>query len=99
MEIASKIIASLTENEYRPCEVTIYHRTGEETKRALFHKWITEAQVVEESPLRGGHPAGQVMTTLALVEYEDGTVDAVSPGRVRFLDTAEFNGHWERVKE
>lgn len=59
-------------------------------RRAFFHLFTTKAFPLEPSPLRGGHPGGQVSTPLAIVEYEDGTVETVEPHRVRFLDTAEL---------
>lgn len=73
--------------ERRICMVR--YREGKETKekRAFFHLFTTNERPLEPSPLRGGHPGGQYSEPLAIVEYEDGTVDSVSPLRVRFLDT------------
>lgn len=46
-------------------------------RKALFHNWAEISYVIEASPLRGGHPGGQVSYVVALVEYEDGTIEKV----------------------
>ena len=70
---------TITNSEYRPCVV--------DEKRAMFHRWEQRADVVDASPLRGGHPGGQYWITLGIVEYEDRTVDEVLPYKIRFLDS------------
>lgn len=72
--------------ERRICMVATYKAIREE-RRAFFHLFTTSARPIEPSLLRGGHPGGQVSEAVAIVEYEDGTVDTVEPSRVRFLDT------------
>lgn len=67
------------EAELRPCLV--------DGKRALWHEWTTRWEIVPPSIMTGGHGGGQVCASLALVEYEDGTVAEVYPSRIRFLDT------------
>lgn len=42
--------------------------------------------VVEPSPMIGGHSGGQMSLTLAIVEYEDGTVHEAYPHEVVFTD-------------
>ena len=64
-------------SEYRPCFV--------DGKKALFHRWLEYAMVIEPSPMVGGHRGGEIKYTLAIVEYEDGTLDQVNPSRVRFV--------------
>lgn len=54
--------------------------------KALFHCWNHRSELVGESPLRGGYPAGQISGTFAIVEYEDGTVHEIEPKNIRFLD-------------
>lgn len=75
---------------YRPCLA--------KGKKALFHCWEHRSEVVPPSPLRGGHSGGQISGTLAIVEFEDGSVDTVYPQNVTFLDTpgvmAEFEGNY-----
>lgn len=73
--------------ERRICMVQYLEGKERKEKRAFFHLFSTNARPLEPSPLRGGHPGGQYSEPLAIVEYEDGVVDAVSPLRVRFLDT------------
>lgn len=54
--------------------------------KGLFHCWTHRSEVVGESALRGGHSAGQISATFAIVEYEDGTVHEVEPWNIRFVD-------------
>lgn len=94
--------------DYRPCIVHIpavtrnrrqdrnaYREVVEPEKdvKALFHCWSHRSEVVGESYLRGGHPAGQVSSTFAIVEFEDGTVHECEPWNVRFIDnlTEEYD--------
>ena len=84
-------------NRYRKCLVTCYEkgpkgRQIETQKEALFHRWDEEKQVVGESAMIGGHPAGQIAYMLGIVEYMDGTVKRVSPEYIKFLDTKDFTG-------
>ncbi len=41
--------------------------------------------VIEPSPMIGGHPGGQIKYTLGLVEYTNGTVEEVVPCSIIFL--------------
>lgn len=78
-----------------------YHEDKQrKERRALFHVFITMAHPVEPSLLRGGAPGGQLSEPYAVVEYEDGRVEFVTPLRVRFLDTAHIMEQYEwEVKE
>lgn len=85
----------IIEKELRPCIVTFVatgrNMRGEIIKRefkALFHCWNHRSELVGESCLRGGHSAGQVSDTFAIVEYEDGTVHEVEPENIQFVDNA-----------
>ena len=60
-----------------------------EERKALFHGWSAIAQLVDASPMIGGHPGGTVADTLAIVEYMDGNVERVHPEQIQFLDTEE----------
>lgn len=87
--------------DYRPCivhipavmrnrrkDLNVYREVVEPEKyiRALFHCWSHRSEIVGESYLRGGHSAGQVSSTFAIVEYEDGTVHEVEPWSIQFVD-------------
>lgn len=76
----------------------IYQEVIEPEKdvKALFHCWSYRSELVGESPLRGGHPGGQISDTFGLVEYEDGTMHEVKPQNIRFVD-GKINeyGFWE----
>lgn len=96
--LGGKIIIGIN---YRPCivhipavtrdrrqDLNVYREVVEPEKdvRGLFHCWSHRSEVVGESYLRGGHSAGQVSSTFAIVEFEDGTVHEVEPWNIRFLD-------------
>ena len=46
-------------------------------RKALFHNWAEISYPVGEDLMIGGRPAGQVSYVVALIEYEDGTVEKV----------------------
>lgn len=60
----------------------------EKNVKALFHCWNHRSELVDASPMIGGHPGGQVSGIFAIVEYEDGTVHEVEPAHIRFVDYA-----------
>lgn len=70
-------------NETRPC---FY-----EGERAMFHQWAEHREAIVESPLVGGHPAGIIAATFAIIELEDGTVKEVYPNKIKFADGGQFN--------
>ena len=85
--------------EYRPCVVyfpEIKRKVGktelliqkEEKHKALFHCWGYRSELVDASPMIGGHPGGQVSGTFAIVEYGDGTIHEVERTQIRFVDNA-----------
>lgn len=63
--------------ETRLCEVN-----GE---LGYFHTWEQWSNVVDASPLRGGHPGGVVAQVYGIVEFKD-RVERVSPHRIKFCD-------------
>lgn len=77
------------ESGLRPCIVRIPDKKKQfKEMKALFHCWDFRSEVIGESYLRGGHPAGQISATFAIVEYSDGTIHEVEPTQIRFLDNA-----------
>ena len=74
----------------RPCLVN--GRT-----RAVFHGWAEMERPLRKDELGFGSPAGNLKCVNALVEYLGGDVEAVSPKKIRFLDSkslfSEFD--WE----
>ena len=77
------------ERELRPCIVRIPDKKKQfKEMKALFHCWDFRSEVIGESYLRGGHPAGQIAATFAIVEYEDGTIYEVEPTQIQFVDNA-----------
>lgn len=74
----------------RPCLV----RTTDGDIKAIFHSFFVEASMVTQS-------GGQVSTMMALVEYADGTVEAVPPVCILFTDTtlkARLNPDTNKVR-
>ena len=77
------------ESGLRPCIVRIPDKKKQfKEMKALFHCWDFRSEVIGESYLRGGHPAGQISATFAIVEYSDGTIHEVEPTQIRFVDNA-----------
>lgn len=67
----------------RPCMV---RQEGRARLHGLFvHAWTHGASVAV-----GGFCAGQETEPMALVEYEDGRLDAVAVSAVQMLDSAEL---------
>ena len=59
-----------------------YVEKKDATRKAIFHRWIDLSCPITQ--------------TLALVEYEDGTVEQVKPVSIRFADGGEFDEYiWE----
>lgn len=83
------------EMRLRPC--IIYEKF--ESKKALFHRWSTQAQVIPPSPFVGGHTGGQIYNTYGIVELEDGTVIEVPPQQIRFLDNSHEEFAWPDTKD
>lgn len=79
-ELVSEIKISM---EVRPCIVN--------ECKALFHRWSEHADVIGPSLLKGGHNGGEVRYTVAIVEFEDGSVAEVWPRDIRFLDHPHEN--------
>lgn len=95
-----RIIKNNTDTiSYRPCIVRKVNRNRtmkrgkvvdqEEFKdyRAVFHHWSERFWTVGESLMTGGHAGGQISQTVAIVEYEDGTVHECYPEEIRFLES------------
>lgn len=50
-----------------------------------FHLWERYSDVIDASPLCGGHPAGQIGQVYGIVEFKDG-VRRVNPVFIKFCD-------------
>ena len=74
--------------ETRLCEVN-----GE---LGYFHCWEHWSNVIDASPLRGGHPGGQIGQVYGLVEFKDG-VRRVDPVKICFKD--EINDALQMMNE
>ena len=75
----------------RPCMVR-------QEGKALLHGLFVHSWTHGESIAVGGFCAGQETMPMALVEYEDGRLDAVVIDAVQMLDSAELftEYEWER---
>ena len=77
-----------TKYNLRPCYILHTKRSGVVLRtKALFHCWEHIGQVIDPSPLKGGHPGGQIAFVRALVEMPDGSMRSVAPGSIEFRDT------------
>lgn len=70
----------------RPCIVQRRIHNEDVQMNGWFHCWEHCAQTVGESPLRGGHAAGQISFVLGIVELEDGRVVSAYPSEIQFTD-------------
>lgn len=79
-------MAGLTiETKLRPCYI-IKEQGEKVTKtKALFHCWDFISNVVDASPLVGGHPGGVIAYTAGIVELEDGSITLILPQSIQFV--------------
>ena len=54
-------------------------------KWVYFHCWENWSNVIDASPLRGGHPGGQIGQVYGIVEFKDG-VRRIDPAKIKFCD-------------
>ena len=94
MSILPKIIAvdfdgTLFENAWpdvgAPIEKNINKLKAEQADGAKVILWEQWSNVVDASPLRGGHPGGQIGQVYGIVEFRDG-VRRVDPSSIKFCD-------------
>lgn len=78
--------------ELRPCIIRGEHK-------ALFHRWVSYANVIGASPMIGGHPGGQIEKPYAIVEFEDGTVAECDPTDIRFCDPPHKGYYFETERK
>lgn len=76
--------------EPRPCLVSV---SGEK-RRVLCHLLFVSAWTHGAAATIGGFSAGQETLPKALVEYEDGQLDAAPIGAVSMLDSRELFGSY-----
>ena len=65
-------------------------------RKALFHCWEQVSEVVAPSELRNGPQGGTLRYTVAIVEYEDGSVESVYPNDVIFQDSKKLMARTEK---
>lgn len=53
-----------------------------DNKKAIFHRWVDTSFPKDK---------GFISQTLALVEYEDGSVAQIQPKKVKFADGGDFD--------
>ena len=92
--------------EYKGMKMTIEWETRlceVDGELGYFYTWEQWSNVVDASPLRGGHPGGQVSQVYGIVEFKNG-VRRVDPYRIKFCDEqnamlAEMEESIKKVKE
>lgn len=77
--------------DYRTCTY--------EDKKYIFHCFEQWSNVIGESPMIGGHSAGQISHVFALIEDEKGNIYRVEPTMVKFTDDKFLNYFHELDKE
>ena len=65
--------------EWKSRSCTVGQRNG------YFHCWEHWSNVIDASPLRGGHPGGQIRQVYGIVEFKDG-VRRIDPAKIKFCD-------------
>jgi hypothetical protein len=58
---------------------------AEEHDNCLFHCWHEKKWVVDESPMIGGHPGGQMSAMFGVVEYSDGSIHLIAAEMIQFV--------------
>lgn len=81
--------------ELRPCYISV--KKGKKEK-ALFHGWNFVSNVVEPSPMIGGHPGGTIAYSTGIVELEDGRVIEVMPGNITFVKGIFQDYYWDEIE-
>lgn len=84
------------ETRLRPCYINI--KNGKKEK-ALFHGWNFVSNVVEPSPMIGGHPGGVIAYSTGIVELEDGRVVEVMPTNITFCKGIFNDYYWDEKGE
>lgn len=64
----------------------------------LFHCFEQFSNVIGASCAIGGHPAGQLSQTFALIEGERGNIERVDPTMITFTDN-EFDNYFPEPKK
>ena len=103
---------SILTSEYRPCMVNnkkaLFHRWIEVSKIYLSFDKVCDYDMMnfvkgkfdEYHVIPKGVDANKIVVTLALVEFEDGSVEEVNPTFVRFMDHGKFEEYaWVENKE
>lgn len=92
-------MAGLTiETKLRPCYVITESGTRKKKavkKKALFHCWNYISNVVDASPLIGGHPGGVIGYMTAIVEFEDGSIAFIHPQNIVFVPGIFEDYSWD----
>lgn len=55
-------------------------------KNYLFHCWEHYSEIIESSPMMGGHSGGVIGCTFAILEDEQGKICRVQPYEITFTD-------------
>jgi hypothetical protein len=91
--------------DLRPCVVKVYKYDKSRgvpfltdvKKRAWFHCWNHKSIIVPPSIMKGGHNGGMSSDTLAIVEFDDGTISEVSATDVVFEEHPEDDRPFQEV--
>ena len=73
--------------QLRPCEIKINKKDSVPVKKAYFHRWIDSVNFLYNETKTSFE---KLNCTLALVEYEDGTMGECSIRDIKFTDRSEY---------
>lgn len=59
-------------------------------KLGYFHTWEQYSEVIDPSPLKGGHPGGTIAQVFGIVEFSNG-IRRVNPCDIKFITEKEEN--------
>ena len=90
-------MAGLTiETKLRPCWII---KNKKSKTKALFHCWGFHSDVIDPSPLIGGHSGGVIARMSAIVELEDGSITLIHPQSIKFVSGIFDEYCWEEAED
>lgn len=77
--------------------VSFYRTCRYNNESYIFHCFEQWSNVIGESPMIGGHSAGQISQVFALIEDRKGNIYRVDPTAIKFTDDKYLDYNCEEV--